>query len=756
MKMRLKIPKSNNSNAGLFAILLPWICIIAFESSGIALCTFLFLAIGMLVFGKFLLETINANFTEEDKWLLSLPTGYLSFCGLTALAVRLGVSSFTVFWAIGIPMVIVSIWYFIRHNLISVPKIQGLWALVPLSLIIALLYYLPGAIRDAVYLPDGSYNWMYVDTQFFHAVASSVKSSIGVPRMPGTSTIDLTYHFGPYGIAGILSEALDISVGDALVRVVRPIALLSLLLSAYAAGRFLGRGIGREATGGILAVAGLFFYGSIVSFLDNPVFTGLTNGNILSETPLLIPSYGGIFAHLVLGHSQVHGMNALLVLVLVLFAKLQSPDKRNFNPDISALGPAIIFPSSILLGFASLGLYAVLFLWFGRQYKRTLLTVGIAVCAAILSAKTMGYIGALSSGNLISVAPSETMLSKLLSAFVWFYLGLGVRVYAFTKIRNPFQDHVSATLIILFTGLVATSMFIPDFDSRYGFLYAQGVLNIFSFAWLTSPLHAAIDRNWSEVFSEVQKVIRIVLISGVVFLICAITFHFIYRNIYSDSSDMSLSAIRTIKYSSVLVLFSAVGLLLFNKSGIWKPLLTTCMICLYSFGFTAWVTDWENYGLGRQKKDITMSKGEVYGLEVLREVSHKGDMLATNQHSLSLQNQNKVNRSFGYEALSERPVFIEGWDYSSIRNTETFKNMLKDNELIFTSNDAASIKSVIDKYRIKYIVAKPGTDLDISNALPHWLTKIENTGSLNIYSVSSIDSIDKRNVLSPQKHLLGS
>ena len=148
-----------------------------------------------------------------------------------------------------------------------------------------------------------------------------------------------------------------------------------------------------------------------------------------------------------------------------------------------------------------------------------------------------------------------------------------------------------------------------------------------------------------------------------------------------------------------------------------------------------------------------MSKGEVYGLEVLRKVSHKGDMLATNQHSLSVLNQNKANRSFGYEALSERPVFIEGWDYSPVRNAEAFKNMLKDNELIFTSNDEASIKSVIDKYHIRYIVAKPGTDLDILNALPQWLTKIENTGSLKIYSVSSIDSIGKENVLSEQKYL---
>ena len=201
------------------------------------------------------------------------------------------------------------------------------------------------------------------------------------------------------------SAALNIPVGDALVRVVRPIALVSLFLSTYAAGRFLGRRVGHEATGEMLPVAGLFFYGSIVSFLDNPIFSRLTDGNILSNT-LVIPSHGGIFAHLVLGHSQVHGMNALLLLVLVLFAKLQSPDKRNLNPDISALGPAIIFPSSILLGFASLGLYTVLLLWFGRRNRRTLLTVGIAVSAAILSAKTMGYIGALSSGNLVGFAPS--------------------------------------------------------------------------------------------------------------------------------------------------------------------------------------------------------------------------------------------------------------------------------------------------------------------------------------------------------------
>lgn len=734
MELKKLFVKPLDLKVGLLAILLPWMFIIAFSSSLQTLGIFICVVMGMLVSGKFLLERISANFTEEDKWLLSLPTGYLTVSGLIPLSVKLGANPVAVFWALTILMVVVSIRHFVQRSSIQIPKLQGLLILVPISLIVALLYYLPGAIRDAVYLPDGSFNWMYVDTQYFHAIASTVKSSVGIPKQPGTSFAYLSYHFGPYSTAGILSAVLNITVGDALVRVVRPIALISLILSTYAAGRFLGRGMEREATGGILAVVGLFFYGSIASLSANPAFSNLTAGTILSELPHLIPSSGGLFTHLILGHSQVHGMNALLVLVLILLAKLQTYDERYFKLDPSVFGPAIVFPTSILLGFACLGLYAVVLFWFGARYKRTLLTLGVAISAAILSAWIMGYLNTLSSGQVVGFTPAQTMQKNLFSSFVWFYIGLGVRLYAFTKIKNPFRDPVSATLLILFSGFLATSMFIPDYDSRYGLLYAQGVLNVFSFAWLSLPLHAAINGDWPDVFSEVNKFIRVVIISSVVFLLCAMACYLLTNNF----SDYSISITRTIKYSFELALLSTASLFLFYKAKGLRLLLTAFMTSIYFFGFSAWVTDWEDYGLGKLKRDVTISKGEVHGLEVLRKLSHKGDIIVTNQHSLPDLKQNRPYRSFEYGALSERPVLIEGWEYSPIKNTPVFNEAYRDNELVFNSDNTDLLKSIINKYKIKYIVAKPGTDLKIVNKFPNWLKTISDTGSLKIYSVADI------------------
>jgi hypothetical protein len=736
MDMKLQFIKPLSFNLGFVAILLPWILIIGFASTLITLCIFLTVIIGIFFFGNFLLEAMSTNFTKSDRCLLSLPTGYLTVCGLIAIAVKSGVSSTAVFWALTIIAVFVTILGFLCRNLNETPKLEGLWSLVPLSVIIALLYYLPGAIRDAVYQPDGSFNWMFVDTQYFYAIASSVKSSIGVPRLPGTSFVYLNYHFGPYSIAGALSAALGIPLGDALVRVVRPIALISLILSTCAAGRFIGRGVGREASGGTFAVVGVFFYGAFTSLLANPLFEHLTSGNLLSELPNLIPSSGGLFAHLILGHSLVHGLNALLVLLLIMLAKLQTPEVSFFNPDPSMFGPAIIFPSSILLGFAFSGLYVVMFFWFGVRYKRTLLTLAIAIGAAFYSAWVMGYLTTLSTGHMVGFAPEQTMQTKLFSALAWFFIGLGVRVYAFTKLKNPFRDPVSAAVLILFSGLVATSMFIPDYDARYGFLYAQGILGVFTFAWLSVPVYAAFEGNWPEVFSEVNKFIRVVCIASMVFLSCAVVVYAFSDKHGSHFGEYSISIMRTAKYSLKILLLSAASLFLFHRSRKFKVLITACMISVYMLGFTAWVTDWMDYGLGRLKRDVTISKGEVHGLEVLRKISGKDDIIATNQHSLPDLKTNRPNRSYAYGALSERPVLIEGWEYSSVKNTPMFNKIFGENELIFTSDDGGLVKAIIDKYNIKYIVAKPGTTMNLATNPPVWLSEIPNTGSLKIYAVT--------------------
>jgi hypothetical protein len=71
------------------------------------------------------------------------------------------------------------------------------YALVVLSGLICAVYFFPAARYDAVLQHDGSFNWLYVDTQYFHSIAASIATGDNPPKMPGTATAELLYHFGP-------------------------------------------------------------------------------------------------------------------------------------------------------------------------------------------------------------------------------------------------------------------------------------------------------------------------------------------------------------------------------------------------------------------------------------------------------------------------------------------------------------------------------------------------------------------------------
>src|SRR5208337_1329066 len=97
-----------------------------------------------------------------------------------------------------------------------------------LSALICVLYFLPGARNDAVLRHDGSFNWMYADTQFFHSMAAGIKRGDSPPKAPGTATAELFYHFGPYAAAASISRLTGIGLGDAYARVTRGASLWAL------------------------------------------------------------------------------------------------------------------------------------------------------------------------------------------------------------------------------------------------------------------------------------------------------------------------------------------------------------------------------------------------------------------------------------------------------------------------------------------------------------------------------------------------
>ena len=63
-----------------------------------------------------------------------------------------------------------------------------------------------GARNDAVQRRDGSFNWIYVDTQYNDSMAAGITSGDAPPKRPGTATAELLYHFGPYAPAAAISR----------------------------------------------------------------------------------------------------------------------------------------------------------------------------------------------------------------------------------------------------------------------------------------------------------------------------------------------------------------------------------------------------------------------------------------------------------------------------------------------------------------------------------------------------------------------
>jgi hypothetical protein len=607
-------------------------------------------------------------------------------------------------------------------------------------LLIAAIFFLPGAIRDGVFNRDGSYNWMYVDTQYFSAIASSVKSSAGVPKTPGMGIADLNYHFGPHATAGAVSAALGISTGDAVARIVRPSGLLALLLAVYSLGSFLSWETSGETRGGILAAAGLFFYGSLASlFAVNVNSASLVSGAILLELPSAsVAGNGGPFNHLIVGGSQVPGLIGLFISIRLILAKLTASDARYMKPDLLTLLPAAVFPSSLLVGIGSLGLQASLFAWFGRSSKHVWISIFVMVCTGILSAWAMGYIGPHATPEKTEFKPA-LLITKPETLFVfvlWFFIGLGLRIFAFARVKNPLRDAVSAALLVSVLGFVSLSVLFVEYywsNNRYGLLFAGSILSVFSFAWLFAPFREAFKGNSSGLLSAVADTMRFAMFSGMAFLVLTI----LAWSIVGSTDPNSRYSLKLAFAASIAVLLSTVAARFFivnlNRA---RPIIVFLILGVYSLGFTAWIADWLNFGLGRMKMDIVVSSGEVVGLATLRNISKKGDLVATNHHSLPNFSFGP-ERAYGYGALSERPMLLEGWKSSGGENHPLFEKVKRANDLLFSTSDASVARDIVRSFDIRFIVAQPGTDLLVTKSLPSWLVPISDSGSLTIYRVAN-------------------
>jgi hypothetical protein len=600
--------------------------------------------------------------------------------------------------------------------------------LVLLSVLICAVYLLPSARRDAVLRPDGSYNWMYVDNQCHHMIAANIKSGNNPPKTYGTSTAELFYHFGPYAPSAFISRFAGVELGDAFARVTRGASLWALLLSCFGVGMLLSLKATGQKFGGILCVAGFFFYGSLLSlFTDEKNSSSLVRGAILFNIPgVWVQTDGGPFSHLTLGHSTLHGMAAICAIMGLCLAQRKRETVPIWRSLILLALPALALAVHSVGALYCLGVAGILLFWDRLGQVRSWLQILLMFALFLGALEIMGY-GHSTEAGITTIDAHPEAYWWILT--IWFIVGLGFRIVAFRWISKPWRDPISALVLASVVCLVAFNVLVHTElgDEWYGLTYLQSLLSIFAFSLLSSESWRGTERcRWAgDWLNLASKGLLIVAGSGL-----------ILRAVLSAAHSQRQSASFRLQIIPcfLLALFLAGVAAWMKRSRRFSAVSSAVLMSLLAIGFLAWITPWLNFGLGRMQMDVTLSAGEVQGLKRLNQLARPTERFATNKHAWD-NLPGLPMRSYAYEALSERPVLLEGYEYRGVSVLPWFKCMLHDNDAMFSTTDPQAVREFAEKWHVRWLVARPGTDIAVPRPLPPWLSEQPNCGDLKIYRI---------------------
>ena len=395
--------------------------------------------------------------------------------------------------------------------------------LVLLSVLICAVYFVPGARNDAVLRQDGSFNWIYADTQYFHSIAADIKSGQAPPKDPGTATKELLYHFGPYAPAAAISRVTGLPLGDAFARVTRGASLWALVLSCFGLGSLLSLTATGSTFGAIMSVAGFFFYGSLLSLFSNEANgSSYVTGAILFQIPdVQVLADGGPFSHLILGHSMLHGLVAITAIMGVCLLPAARDALLSWRGIILLALPALAVPVNSVVALYCLGIVGILMFWPKLGNIRTLLLATLMLCIFLGAWKIMDYGHSPEAGQATIKAH---MVWEWWTLVVGFTVGLGFRIVGFRWISRSLKDPLAVLVLASVVGLLLFSLLIHlddtesigfYTDERYGIYFLQSMLSIFAFSRLTAGFWRGAQRGqWVSQWLRIAK-------SGMALLIAA-------------------------------------------------------------------------------------------------------------------------------------------------------------------------------------------------------------------------------------------
>lgn len=712
----------------LLLALLPWVCVCMIAAgSRAALDLVAFAAVVFLVGYGVLSAAISAK-ARTGAIVLAPAAGVVTLSALSAFLLRLGLP---LLWATFVWLTLaVAGLICARRDRSKLEKstLDYGFALVLLSAIICAIYFVPGAFNDAVLRQDGSFAWFSVDTQYYHSMVEAIRISEGKPKMPGTFTSDLYYHFGPYALPAAVSAISGISTGDALVRVSRGVEQWALIFSCLGLGTLLSLKATKKTFGGLLSVGGLFFYGSFLS-----LFSGIVNPRPVAPWPALFESGGqfptnaGPFSHILLGVSVLHGLEAITVIMALCIVQRDTEITKPWRVLTILTLPALTVAVNLPAAAYCLGVVAIVLFWGHLIGLRPWFYMG-AMFAMFLGAYWLiGYSHAphMEGGIQLSRVPIYWW-----TFVMWFGVALGIRVISFGWVTQRAKDPIAVLVVVSFLGLLVFS-WVGAFwmeNGKYGVYYLQALFSIFAFSRLPSRFWRADQRDeWIREWLSIEK--KGLIIFAIVGVSIGIFSYLIHRvagvPYFRERIPICVG----------FILIVAVLSLAMDRRRRLSAAVSAVIVTVLLVGFLGWIPPWFKYRTGWQSYNVTVTPGEVAGLERLHEVALRGERFATNKHTLTGESDQAPANSYAYGTLSGLPVLLEGYHDGAEENLAGFSSVQRDNDLLFNTTNQEVLKGIAHAYDIRWLVLRPGTDLKLPKPLPSWLVEQEHSGDLKIYRV---------------------
>lgn len=603
-----------------------------------------------------------------------------------------------------------------------------------LSLVVCTVFFIPPAFRDAVVLEDGSFQWMYVDTQYHMAMSAAVKNAEWRPGMPGMHEAELRYHFAPYAIAAAVSAALAVPLNDAFGRLLRALSQFTLMMTALGLGLVLGRIAGFPVVAALGSPVLLFFYGSLSALVTTvgSSATTFSDAVLLNIGQLGVQGNGGPFAHILLGHSAVHGTIALALALAIAIALLVPKRPWGRTAPMGTAFLAALFPAlNPVAAAGGSGLLASINVIRAPNVLRSWAWGLLILGSAAIGYAIMGYMG--SPMNKMHL--DSEFYSAFPSIALWFTIGLGARAIIFSQAVARLPHRVNILILILFAGFLSFYIVFIDVwwhNDRYGLVFLQACVSL-----MAGPLLFALLLPSCGITKTLPEAARVLLqgtrrlaipLAGVAALGSFLVTVFGFKGNIDLTYGLKVSLAVTLALTIGCLIGTA---LLCSGNAKLRGFTATVVLSIYAIGFSAWLPDWLNYGLNRAQFAVRVPPDVVAALRQLGNTSNPNTIIATNQHALP-SIPIRPERSYAYAALTERPVMLEGWQYGEKLHPK-FTAIERDNAILFSTENADEFRTIVDRYNIDFIVVKPNSDIALPAPGPDWLRKVNNAGGLTIY-----------------------